>query len=76
MLVAMLDVAASLARTGVGVSLEGLEDRVGMLCAQTLDLGPDAAASVRPILLRLRNRLDGVTALLKPPDPGTPPLTA
>lgn len=48
------------------VSLAGLENAVGLLCAKALDLPPDEVGPVRAQLLLLRAELDRLTAALAP----------
>lgn len=43
------------------VELAGLEDGVGMLCAQTLDLLPDEARAMVPVLTELLAQLDALS---------------
>jgi hypothetical protein len=59
-----LMVARVLAQRGRAVDLQGLDAMVGLLCAKTLDLGPDYARIMRPQLMALRAELDALSALL------------
>ena len=46
------------------VDLAGLEDGVGLLCAQALDLDPAASRRLVPALLELRAQLDGLSSTM------------
>ncbi len=59
-----LAVARVLARQGRELALTGLDQRIGMLCAQTLDLGPGPARALRPRLAALLAGLDALHDLL------------
>jgi hypothetical protein len=60
-------VARALVRQGRRLDLAGLDQRVGRLCAQTLDLGPEPARRMRPRLLALMTELERLDELLAPP---------
>ncbi|HEY2615746.1 MAG TPA: hypothetical protein VGI78_00260 [Acetobacteraceae bacterium] len=45
--------ACALAESGRAIDLAGLDDRVGLLCAKSLDLPPDEGRRVRPRLIAL-----------------------
>lgn len=51
-------VARALIRAGRTLDLAGLDDGVGLLCAQTLDLPPAQAVTVLPCLTLLAQELD------------------
>ena len=55
-----IGVARALASSGRTVDLTGLDDGIGLLCAQTLDLPTEEA---RGLLLQLRDVLTEVNAL-------------
>ncbi len=46
------------------VDLAGLEDGVGLLCAQALDLEPAESRRLVPALLELRAQIDGLGAAM------------
>jgi hypothetical protein len=46
------------------VDLTGLEDGVGLLCAQALDLDPTASRRLVPALLELRAQIDGLSIMM------------
>jgi hypothetical protein len=49
------------------VDLAGLDQMMGLLCAQTLDLPPDQGRSLRPRLIELLHELDELTKALPVP---------
>ena len=69
------DLASRLARTiglaralvlgGRQLDLTGIDDGIGVLCAQTLDLAPDQARVMLPTLLDLRAQIDLLSAALR-----------
>ena len=59
-----LAVARVLAQQGRELALNGLDQRVGVLCAQTLDLAPADARAMRPRLAALLAELDALHMLL------------
>jgi len=63
-------VARVLAAQRRDLRLDGLDSRVGLLCAQLLDLGPEAARTLRPLLHGLRAELDALAGELL--QPGAP----
>jgi hypothetical protein len=53
-----------LIENGRQVDLTGLDDRVGLLCAKTLDLPPELGRALRPDLIRLLAEAEAVSAAL------------
>lgn len=65
-----LGVARALADNGRQLDLSGMEDGVGALCAQTMDMAPGEAHCMLPILRDLLTQVDQLTAsLTRPADP-------
>ena len=67
-----LSVARGLVEAGRCVELAGLQDKVGLLCAQSLDLPPDEGRAMRAELIVLLARTQALSAALsqaggKPP---------
>jgi hypothetical protein len=63
-------VARALADNGRQLDLSGMEDGVGALCAQTMDMAPGEAHCMLPILRDLLTQVDQLTAsLTRPADP-------
>jgi hypothetical protein len=60
----MLQIARALAAAGRPIDLSGLDHHVGRLCAQALDLPPEAGRAVRPHLSALLAGLNELAALL------------
>ena len=58
-------IARSLIENGRIVDLTGLDRGVGLLCAKTLDLPPEAGRGLRHHLLGLLTEADGLTAALQ-----------
>ena len=56
----------AMAVSGRRVSLAGLENAVGLLCAKALDLPPNETGPVRGQLLLLAAELDRLTAAARP----------
>jgi hypothetical protein len=56
-------IAIALIGRGRQVDLTGLDHQVGMLCAQTLDLGWDRARELRPKLAGLLSEIDHLATL-------------
>ncbi len=54
----MVRLAGALAQAGREIDLTGLERRVGLLCAQSLDLEPAAGRDMCPKLVELRQAID------------------
>jgi hypothetical protein len=59
-----IDVARALASSGRTVDLTGFDQQVGLLCAKSLDLPPDAGRSLRPRLIVLSGALEALSRLL------------
>ncbi len=62
---AMLRLAEGIAAAGRKVDLTGLDDRLGRICAQALDLPPAEGAGVRAELVALLGDLDALTLALR-----------
>jgi hypothetical protein len=60
-----LGIACALAESGRHVDLSGIEDGVGMLCAQTLDLPTGHAHVMVPMLREVLSRVNRLTLLLE-----------
>ena len=58
-------IARALAASGRPVDLAGLDQVVGLLCAKTLDLLPDAGRLVRPALAAILAEVDQLGAMLR-----------
>lgn len=58
-------IARALAATDRPVDLAGLDDAVGLLCAQTLDLPPGMGRAARPALTAILAELDLLGATLR-----------
>jgi hypothetical protein len=81
-----LVMARSLVRAGKLVDLTGLDSEVAFVCARVLDLPPDAARAMRPVLMALRAELHALTleveqshvrdSRLSPPNPARPTATS
>ncbi len=61
-----LRLAGTLAQGGRRLDLVGLDQMVGRLCAQALDLPPAQGRMVRPRLLALLGELDALGVRLAP----------
>ena len=59
-----IDLARALAESGRAIDLAGLDRRVGLLCAKSLDLPPDQGRSVRPHLVALSGALETLSQVL------------
>ena len=57
-------IARTLVEHGRTVDLAGLDRGVGLLCAKSLDLPPDAGRAVRPTLAALLEEADRLTEAL------------
>lgn len=64
--VGALRLAGALAQGGRRLDLAGLDQMVGRLCAQALDLPPAQGRMVRPLLLALLRELDALGVRLDP----------
>jgi hypothetical protein len=53
--------ACALAEAGRAIDLTGLENRVGLLCAKSLDLPPDEGCCVRPRLIALSDAIEALS---------------
>ncbi|HEY7576633.1 MAG TPA: hypothetical protein VH855_03475 [Acetobacteraceae bacterium] len=56
--------ARALASSGRCVDLTGFDQQVGLLCAKTLDLPPDAGRRLRPDLIVLSGALETLSRVL------------
>ena len=61
-----LRLAGALAQGGRRLDLAGLDQMIGRLCAQALDLPPDQGRAMRPLLLALLRDPDELGARLAP----------
>ena len=62
----MLKVARGLVAAERPIDLAGLDQRVGRICAQALDLPPEAGRMLRPRLASLLAGIEDLGALLAP----------
>ena len=60
-----LGVAHALAKRGRQLDLAGIEDGIGILCAQTLDLPNADARCMLPVLREVLSQLDSLSATLQ-----------
>ena len=60
-----LGVARALAENGRELDLSGIEDGVGILCAQTLDLPSADARCMLPVLCEVLAQVDSLSAALR-----------
>lgn len=60
-----LAVARALVRSGRDVDLSGLQDGVGLLCAKTLDMGPEQARGMLPALYALLHAFESLDSALR-----------
>ena len=60
-------------RGGRHLDMTGIDDGVGILCAQTLDLAPEDASAMVPVLQTVLAQLELLAAALHRP-PGRPGL--
>jgi hypothetical protein len=69
-----LAVARALAGNGRTVDLSGVQDGVGRLCAQCLDVAADEGRDMLPLLYGVLGELDALDAVLRaaPPTPAPP----
>lgn len=63
----MLRLAEGIAAAGRPVDLAGLDDVLGRVCAQALDLPPALGAGLRPALAGLASDLDRLSLALRRP---------
>ena len=59
-----IGLARALAQNGRRVDLTGLEDGIGMLCAQTLDLAPSEGREMLPLLHDVLVQVEALSAAL------------
>ena len=60
-----MSLARTMLDTGQPVDLTGLDGRIGLLCAKSLDLPPALGRSLRPRLTAVLDALDGMALALK-----------
>ena len=65
--VGVVRMAGALHDAGRAVSLDGLGDMVGLLCARTLDLPPEQSRALRPRLTNLDRALADLAARIAEP---------
>jgi hypothetical protein len=65
--VGVVRMAGALHDSGRAVSLDGLGDMVGLLCARTLDLPPEQSRALRPCLADLDRALADLAARIAEP---------
>jgi hypothetical protein len=65
-----LGVARALAKSGRALDLTGIEDGVGVLCAQTLDLPTGDAREMVPVLREVLAQVDLLSVALRQEAPG------
>jgi len=63
-LTSMVEVARALAAAGRTVDLAGLDARIGLLCAKSLDLPPDEGRRMRPRLIALSGSMQALSRAL------------
>lgn len=67
-------IATTLAREGHPIDLDGFAGQIGLLCAKALDLPLEQGLTMRPALLRLREKLETLEhSLPRPEDLFRPP---
>ena len=59
-----IEVARALASSGRAIDLTGFDQQVGLLCAKSLDLPPDAGRGLRPRLIALSAALQALSRVL------------
>jgi hypothetical protein len=65
-----ITVARTLVETGHAIDLTGFDRMVGLLCAQTLDLPPDDARTLRDDLIGLLVEVEALSRAMAPAAPG------
>jgi hypothetical protein len=63
-LLKIVSIAHELVEAGGTVDLTGLDRRVGLLCAKSLDLPPDDGRGVRPRLIALSGSMEALSRAL------------
>jgi hypothetical protein len=66
-LVRTVAVARALVKSGRAVELAGLQDGIGILCAQTLDLPAEEGRAMLPALRELVAQLEALTEAFRAP---------
>ena len=61
----VLDLAVILAKSGRRIDLVGIDRKVGLLCAQALDLPPELGRELVPVLQAQITILDELTELIR-----------
>ncbi len=64
-----LTLARALVQGGRTLNLTGIDDGIGMLCAQTLDLCAEEARDMRPTLHEVMAQIDLLTAAIRAAGP-------
>jgi hypothetical protein len=59
-----IGVAQALAESGRAIDLTGLDERIGLLCAKSLDLPPDDGKRLRPHLIALSAAIEALSRVL------------
>ncbi len=59
-----IGVARALAESGRVIDLTGLDGRVGLLCAKSLDLPPEDGQAMRPRLIALSAAIEALSRVL------------
>ena len=62
-----IGLARGLVRGGRHLDITGIDDGVGILCAQTLDLAPEDASAMVPVLQGVLTQVDLLAAALHRP---------
>jgi hypothetical protein len=60
-----LGLARALAQSGRRVDIGGIEDGVGLLCAQTMDLPRDQGRLMLPVLCEVLGQVDALSGVLR-----------
>ena len=63
--------ARGLIRGGRHLDVTGIDESVGVLCAQTLDLAPEDASAMVPVLQGVLTQVDLLAAALRKPGGGS-----
>ena len=68
----LIELNQRLVEDGRTVDLTWLDDQVGLLCAQSLDLAPDDGRRVRPRLIALSASIEALSRALQKAAPWSP----
>lgn len=63
-LASTISLARALAESGRAVDLTGLDLRIGLLCAKSLDLPPEQGREMRPALVLLSRAVEALSRVL------------